>query len=78
MVNEVGRLVAEDRRITVNKISYKLEISVGSVHEILTKKLKMEKKTSRWVPHVLSDEQKTNRLVTCQKYFRRYQIEGEQ
>ena len=78
MVNEVERLVAEDRRIKVNEISYELEISVGSVHEILTKKLKLEKKSARWVPHVLSEEQKTSRLVTCRNHLRRYQIEGEQ
>ena len=69
MVNEVERLVAEDRRITVNEISYELEISISSVHEILTKKLKMEKKTGRWVPHILSEEQKTSRLVTCRNHF---------
>lgn len=78
MANEVERLVGEDRRITVNEISYELGISVGSVHEILTKKLKMEKKTARWVPHILSEEQKINRLVTCRNHLRRYRIEGEQ
>ena len=57
VVDKVQKLIEEDRRITV-EVSYEIGISVGSAYQILTEKLNKTKKSARWVPHILTDEEK--------------------
>jgi hypothetical protein len=53
-------------------------MSVSSVYRIITNNLKMRKVAARWVPHHLSDEQKTHRQRIAEKLLHRYQTEGEE
>ena len=71
---EVHKLVMSDRRLSVCYIatsvgistgslhSTSVGISTGSLHSILTDNLMMKKVSARWVPRMLSDVQKTNRV----------------
>ncbi len=54
----VQEQLAEDRRLTVQEISVEVEISEGSVWDILHHKLQKRKKCARWVPHLLTDKQR--------------------
>ena len=65
-VAAVKALVEEDGRFSVKDIARSVGISEGSVHSILTKDLGLKKVCARWVPHLLTSDQKRLR-VTCSK-----------
>ena len=46
VVAKVQKLIEEDRRITVEELSYEIGISVGSAYQILTEKLNKTKKSA--------------------------------
>ena len=54
----VKDMVNDDRRTTVREISDKLDISVSTVHGILTEELGMSKVSVHWVPRILKDSEK--------------------
>ena len=51
-----------DRRLSVHFIAASVGISTGSVHYILMENLSMNKVSARWVPRMLSDAQKADRV----------------
>lgn len=61
-------LVDEDPNITVAIIAQTLEISNDSTLKILHDHLGLRKITARWVPHLLTDDQKMQR-VNCAREF---------
>ena len=48
----------------VREISSDLDVSIGTIHKVLHEELGLRKISARWVPHVLTPEQKKNR-VSC-------------
>lgn len=64
-VMQVENLLMDDRRVTINKIAEHCKISVGSVETILHKHLGVSKVSARWVPRMLTFEQKKNRVDSC-------------
>jgi len=66
MIARVEQMVMEDRRLTVKQIAANAGISVGSVDTILNDDLKMRKVSVRWVPRMLTDENKASRVAMCQ------------
>ena len=76
-VEVVRRLLEEDRRQTCEELAELAGVSVGSVHMILTKHLNKQKKFSKWVPHLLTDGQKQQRLLAATQHLRRYRREGD-
>lgn len=77
MVDHVEQLVLDDRRVTVEEVSDTIGISVGSVHMIIRKKLKMRKVCAHWVPKQLQPDQKARRLEVCQELLDRFRAEGD-
>jgi len=59
-------MVMEDRRFTVKQTAANAGISVGSVDTILHDDLKMRKVSARWVPRMLTNENKASRVAICQ------------
>lgn len=57
-INKIQRLVAQDPRRTVCDLAARARISVGSTHSILRKDLKLRKLAARFVPKLLTDDQK--------------------
>ena len=55
----------EDRRLTVKQIAAIAGISVGSVDTILHDDLKMREVSARWVPRMLTDENKAFHASQC-------------
>ena len=67
-------MVLSGRRIKVREIVEATRISQGTVFSILLEKLGVEKISARWVLHLLSEENKCNRVVdseTILALFRR-------
>jgi hypothetical protein len=58
----VHSLILEDRRLTVQEIAYKVGISTGSAHIIVTEDLHMCRVVAKSVPKLLLQEQQQLRL----------------
>ena len=48
----------KDRRVPIETISAQFDVSVGTVHTIIPKELKMRKICAKFVPRVLREDQK--------------------
>ena len=62
-------VVDQDVRLSVKDIASCTGISEGSVQTILKKRLDQRKDCAMWVPHLLTEEQKTQRLKCARGTF---------
>ncbi|GFO20039.1 histone-lysine N-methyltransferase SETMAR [Plakobranchus ocellatus] len=74
----VDELIKVDRRVKLNEISLKLDILKTNVYEIVHDKLGYRKVSARWVPKILSDEHKRQRVEIFQILLHRCQQEGDE
>ena len=63
MVDKIGDMVLSDWRIKVHEIVEGTCITQGTVLSIFHEKLGLKKILARWVPRLLSEENKRNRVV---------------
>lgn len=61
MIQKLRTAIRGNRRLTIMELSNEFQISFGSVQIILTTHLDMRRVASKFVPKLLSDEQKENR-----------------
>lgn len=66
-IEKVHDMVLDDPRVKVREIAEAVGISTGSVISILHEKLDMRKLTARWVPRLLTIDQKRERVRTSQQ-----------
>ena len=67
-VQAVEDLIKSDRRVTLDEIATNLDISHGTVYAIVREKLRFSKVSCRWVPKMLTDDHKMQRLMACRAY----------
>ena len=72
MVARVKEIVATDARYTTRQIASMVGISLGAAHTILKRDLKMRKICARWIPHLLTDEQKKTRVQCAKKLLKKF------
>ena len=65
-------MVEQDARLSVKDKASCTGISEGSVQTILKKRLDLRKVCAWWVPHLLTEEQKTQRLKCAQELLKTY------
>ena len=65
-------VVEQDTRLSVNDIASCIGISDGSGQTILKKRLDLRKVCARWVPHLLTEEQKTQCLKCARELLKTY------
>ena len=65
-------VVEQDARLSVKDIASCTDISEGSVQTILKKRLDLRKVCAKWVPHLLTEEQKTQRLKCARELLKTY------
>ena len=65
-------VVEQDARLSVKDIASCTGISEGSVQTILKKHLDLRKVCARWVPHLLTEEQKTQCLKCARELLKTY------
>ena len=65
-VAQVRAVVRSNRRLTVREIAEECNISVGSCHAILTEKLEMHRVAAKFVPRLLTEDQREGRVAICQ------------
>ena len=69
-VCQVKTLVLEDRRVTVIQLAAIIKMSVGSIETILHDHLHMSKVSARWVPRLLTPNQKEQRADSCKELIK--------
>ena len=72
IVSKIKEIIEGDARFTVRDIAQKVGISLSTVHLILKKHLKVRKISARWVPHLLTDEQKRQRVKVAKKLLQMF------
>ena len=65
-------VVEQDARLSVKDIASCTGISEGSVQTILKKRLDLRKVCASWVPHLLTEEQKTQRFKCAWELLKTY------
>ena len=55
--------IEEDRRVDVAQLASVFDVSTGTIFNIIHDDLGLVKKSARWVPKLLSQEQKDNRIA---------------
>ena len=66
-VLEVSELLEEDPHISLVEIANAVGVSTGTAHTIVRDNLQFRKICARWVPHALTQAQKTKRVQCAQK-----------
>ena len=71
IVSKIKEIIEGDARFTVRNIARKVGISLSTVHLILKKHLKV-RISARWVPHLLTDKQKKQRVKVAKKLLQMF------
>jgi len=66
-VEEVRGAVNQDRRRTIHNLCAEVGIGYGSCQRILTEQLNMHRTAAKFVPRVLTQDQKDSRVAICQE-----------
>lgn len=69
----VAALVKENPRITYEEIEHMLGISAPSIFTILHEHLKLRKVSCRWVPHLLKEKEKQERVRISKEIIEKFQ-----
>ena len=71
VVAKIERILLEDRRITIRELAAQVpEVSEKSIDTILTERLGYHKVCARWVPNMLSENHKIERVNCAQGFLR--------
>ena len=73
-VEKVLAVIRQNRRMTVREVTEEVGICKSSCHLILTDKLKMRHVAAKFVPRLLTDAQKENRVTVSQELFDRSNV----
>ena len=77
-VEAVRAMVMRDRRFTMRFIGETLKMCLTSVYSIITQDLMMKKVAARWVPKLLSDTQKDERVGLARQSLRLYEANEDE
>ena len=67
LIGQIKNFMQKDRRVSIETISRQFDVSVGTVHTIVREELKMWKFCVKFVPRVLSEDQKERRCHDCRE-----------
>ena len=74
-IDAVRHLILQNCRLTIREIAEDVGISFGSRQAILTEKLYMQRVVAKFVPRVLTEDQKTNRVNISQEQLDRVSVD---
>lgn len=66
-IDRVRKMINENNHITYQEMQATLNLGSAALHSILHESLKMRKVLSKWVPHSLTQEQKSQRVLICKQ-----------
>jgi len=76
-IERVLDMVLLDRRLTIDEVANRLQISHGSAYKIIDNRLGYHKVCARWFPKQLTMLHKQTRLDICQQNLDRYDKDGD-
>ena len=71
----VLHLILQNRRLTISEITEDVGTSFGSCQAILTEKLNMQRVVAKFVPCVLTEDQKAHRVNISQELLDRVNVD---
>lgn len=71
-IDAVREWIKTDRHVTYKQIVASLGIGMTATQTILHDQLGVRKVCSRWIPHLLPDDQKKNRVIWCKQMLQKY------
>ena len=74
-IDAVRDLIIQNCRLSIREIAEDVGISFGSFQAILTEKLNMHRVAAKFVPHVLTEDQKATRVNISQELLDRVNID---
>jgi hypothetical protein len=69
-VADIAAEVKSDRRVTVRKLARVHGVLTRTIHATLHDDLNLSKKSARWVPKLLSDNMKKERVRTSEEFLK--------
>ena len=72
IINKIKSIIENGAHFTVRRLAHMTNLDLASVHFNLKKMLKVTKISARWIPHLLTDEQKGTRLQMAKKLLKKY------
>jgi hypothetical protein len=69
-IAKVAELIESNRRLTVRELAGETGISKTTIDEILVKDLHLKHVSARWVPHLLNDEHRAERVQCDCNFFK--------
>jgi transposase len=76
-ITTISNIIEQDRRVTVRQLCTRTNLSYGTIHRIIHHKLKLRKLCARWIPKLLSRQEKDNRVRMCRESLLRMNDVGE-
>ncbi|KAJ4426259.1 hypothetical protein ANN_27071 [Periplaneta americana] len=64
-IAKIKRAIDEDRRKTIDEVSEETNLSWSTVQRILTEELHMRRVSAKFVPSLLTDDERENRVRVC-------------
>ena len=58
-------IIRADRRLAIREVAEEVKIAFGTCQKILTEDLRMRRVTAKFVPRLLTAEQKDDRVSIC-------------
>lgn len=76
LVEAVRNHIASDARVTVEELMAEFDLSKGTIFNILHDDLNLTKKSARWVPKLLSEDEKAARVRCAKEFLKRSRTLG--
>jgi hypothetical protein len=73
LIASVAAAVEDDRRMCIEVLATAHGTSVSTIHAVLHDDLGFERKSARWVPKLLNDDQKQQRIEVCSEFVKAVQ-----
>ena len=73
LVENIKSHIDADPNTSIKEISSDLDVSFGTVQKILHEELFLRKIAARWVPHILTSDQKINRVKCARELLRLFE-----
>ena len=77
LTSKVLDMLREDARLTVRDIANIQDIGIATAHKILCEHLNMSRVCARWVPRLLSEDDRKRRISASRDFIRRWRASGD-
>ena len=77
LTDSVREAIDTDGRVSIQELADRFGVGKTTIDVILKERLKMNKVCARWIPRILTEENKTNRVSASRNFLDRYRKEGD-